>query len=92
MGNYLKENRLDQPGMEEQALFRNPRGEQLTRQGIAYILRKYTETFQLEEMSPHRVRHSKVMHLTEADVNPFFIRDFLGHVDIKTTGVYAKTS
>lgn len=32
------------------------------------------------------------MHLTEADVNPFFIRDFLGHADSKTTGVYAKAS
>ena len=78
--------------MEEQPLFRNPRGEKLTRQGIAYILKKYTEECQLEEISPHRVRHSKAMHLTEADVNPFFIRDFLGHSDIKTTGVYAKAS
>lgn len=90
--NYLKENGLDRPGVEEQPLFRNPRGEKLTRQGIAYILKKYTEECQLEEMSPHRVRHSKAMHLTEADVNPFFIRDFLGHSDIKTTGVYAKAS
>ncbi len=90
--NYLKENGLDRPGMEEQPLFRNPRGEKLTRQGIAYILKKYTEECQLEEISPHRVRHSKAMHLTEADVNPFFIRDFLGHSDIKTTGVYAKAS
>lgn len=89
---YLKENGLDRPGMEEQPLFRNSRGEKLTRQGIAYILKKYTEECQLEEMSPHRVRHSKAMHLTEADVNPFFIRDFLGHSDVKTTGVYAKAS
>lgn len=92
MENYLKENGLDRPGMEEQPLFRNPRGEKLTRQGIAYILKKYTEECQLKEMSPHRVRHTKAMHLTEADVNPFFIRDFLGHADIKTTGVYAKAS
>lgn len=46
----------------------------------------------MEEISPHRLRHTKAMHLTEADVNPFFIRDFLGHADIKTTGVYAKSS
>ena len=32
------------------------------------------------------------MHLTEADANPFFIRDFLRHADIKTTGIYAKAS
>ena len=92
IGNYLKENRLEQPGMEEHPLFCNSRGEQLSRQGITYILKKYTDACRLEEISPHQLRHSKAMHLTEADVNPFFIRDFLGHADIKTTGVYAKTS
>ena len=32
------------------------------------------------------------MHLTEADINPIFIRDFLGHADLKVTEVYSKTS
>ena len=40
---------------------------------------------------PH-FRHTKAMHLTEADVNPIFIRDFLGHADLKVTEVYSKTS
>ena len=57
MKNYLKETGLDRPGMEEQPLFRNPRGEKLTRQGIAYILGKYTEACHLAEMSPHQVRN-----------------------------------
>lgn len=92
LGSYLKENKLERPGMEEHPLFCNSRGEQLSRQGITYILKKYTEACRLKEISPHQLRHSKAMHLTEADVNPFFIRDFLGHADIKTTGVYAKTS
>lgn len=89
---YMEENGLNQPGKEEQPLFSNARGEKLTRQGIAYILKKYTDECHLAEISPHRLRHTKAMHLTEADVNPFFIRDFLGHADIKTTGVYAKSS
>lgn len=92
MKSYMEENGLSQPGKEEQPLFSNARGEKLTRQGISYILKKYTDECRLAEISPHRVRHTKAMHLTEADVNPFFIRDFLGHVDIKTTGIYAKTS
>jgi hypothetical protein len=25
------------------------------------------------------------MHLTEADINPVYIRDFLGHTDLKVT-------
>ena len=32
------------------------------------------------------------MHLTEADVNPVYIRDFLGHTDLKVTQIYSKTS
>lgn len=89
---YMEENGLNQPGKEEQPLFSNARGEKLTRQGISYILKKYTDECHLAEISPHRLRHTKAMHLTEADINPFFIRDFLGHADIKTTGVYAKSS
>ena len=35
-------------------------------------------------------RHSKAMHLLQANVNLIYIRDFLGHVDIQTTEIYAK--
>jgi hypothetical protein len=30
------------------------------------------------------------MHLLQAGVNMIYIRDFLGHVDIKTTEIYAR--
>ena len=39
--------------------------------------------------APH-FRHSKAMHLLRAGVNLIYIRDFLGHEDIKTTEIYAK--
>lgn len=45
-----------------------------------------------EHVSPHVLRHSKAMHLLQAGVNLIYIRDFLGHVDIKTTEVYARTN
>ena len=32
------------------------------------------------------------MHLLESGVNYIYIRDFLGHSDIKTTEIYAKIS
>jgi integrase/recombinase XerD len=38
------------------------------------------------------IRHSKAMHLTEADINPVYICDFLGHTDLKVTQIYSKTS
>lgn len=57
-----------------------------------HILKKYAVACEIEEISPHKIRHTKAMHLTEADVNPIFIRDFLGHTDLKVTEVYSKTS
>ena len=36
------------------------------------------------------IRRPKAMHLLRAGVNMIYIRDFLGHVDITTTEVYAR--
>ncbi|MDU2663278.1 MAG: tyrosine-type recombinase/integrase [Clostridioides difficile] len=46
----------------------------------------------IEHATPHTMRHSKAMHLTESDINPVYIRDFFGHTDLKVTQIYAKTS
>jgi integrase/recombinase XerD len=89
---YLHEQRLDNPSGYEHPLFFNAQKKKLTRQGIAYILKKYADACGITEISPHRLRHTKAMHLTEGDVNPVFIRDFLGHTDLKVTEVYSKTS
>jgi site-specific recombinase XerD len=89
---YLHEQRLDSPSSYEHPLFFNAQKKKLTRQGIAYILKKYADACGITEISPHRLRHTKAMHLTEADINPIFIRDFLGHTDLKVTEVYSKTS
>jgi site-specific recombinase XerD len=43
-----------------------------------------------EKVNVHMFRHSKAMHLLQAGVNLIYIRDFLGHVDIKATEIYAK--
>jgi len=89
---YLKEQRLEKPSGYEHPLFFNSRKEKLTRQGIAYILKKYADDCGIKKISPHQLRHAKSMHLTEADVNPIFIRDFLGHTDLKVTEIYSKAS
>lgn len=41
-------------------------------------------------VTPHVMRHTKAMHLLRADVDLHYIRDFLGHIDISTTEIYAK--
>lgn len=90
--NYITCYGLDAPGTADMPLFFNHREEKLTRQGITYIVQKYAEDAGIEKITPHILRHSKAMHLTEADINPVYIRDFLGHTDLKVTQIYSKTS
>ena len=75
-------------------LFFNKKGEALSRYGITYILKKYVSKAESDgsarKISPHGLRHTKAMHLLRAGVNMIYIRDFLGHVDISTTEVYAR--
>lgn len=75
-------------------LFFNQKGQALSRYGITYILKKYVSQAELDsdtrKISPHVLRHTKAMHLLRAGVNMIYIRDFLGHVDISTTEIYAR--
>jgi integrase len=43
-----------------------------------------------EKLSLHCFRHSKAIHLLQSGINLVYIRDFLGHVDIRTTEIYAR--
>lgn len=91
LSSYMSERRLFGKDMFNHPLFYNCHGNKLTRQGIAYIINKYTGSLEQEKpVSAHWLRHSKVMHLTQADVNPIYIRDILGHVDLQTTAIYSK--
>jgi site-specific recombinase XerD len=92
LGQYLREQRLDNPPCYEHPLFFNTQRKKLTRQGIAHVLKKYADGRGILDISPHRIRHAKAMRLAEADINPIFIRDFLGRTDLKAAEVYSKTS
>lgn len=78
-------------------LFSNRCGQKLTRKGVSHILNKYfiiakqqNPGLYPEKLTPHCFRHSKSMHLLQSGVNLIYIRDLLGHVDIKTTEIYAR--
>lgn len=75
-------------------LFFNKKRQALSRYGVTYILKKYASQAELDDnvkkISPHVLRHTKAMHLLRAGVNMIYIRDFLGHVDISTTEIYAR--
>ena len=93
---YFSENGLSSPEKADQPLFTNHQRGKLTRAGVAYILKKYFDAARQtnpdlpKKISPHILRHSKAMHLLQAGVNLIYIRDFLGHVHVETTEIYAK--
>jgi len=98
MVQYLKENNLwETPEKLDFPLFFNSRKERLTRAGVTYIIKKHVEIAKksskimfLEKLSPHVFRHTKAMHMLQANINLIYIRDFLGHVNVTTTEIYAR--
>jgi site-specific recombinase XerD len=93
---YMKDYGLEQVSGTH-PLFCNRSGVKFTRAGIAYTLKKYADMARKKSpnlipvtVTPHCIRHSKAMHLLQADVNLIYIRDLLGHSDVKTTEIYAR--
>lgn len=77
-------------------LFRNHRGDPLTRFGVRYILRKYARvaassvtTLATKRIHPHVVRHTTAVHLLQAGVDMITISHWLGHANVETTNRYA---
>ena len=93
---YFQEHCLDKDWKRDYPLFINKQLNKLTKEGIAYIISQYVESARRmsacmpEKVTPHMFRHSKAMHLLQAGVSLIYIRDLLGHEDIKTTEIYAK--
>lgn len=93
---YMEENNLTEEYRLKHPLFRNSRGEKLTRSGVTYILKTFASMARAvnpdlipESVSCHSLRHSKAIHLLQAGVNLVYIRDILGTA-IKTTDIYAR--
>ena len=80
-------------------IFVNARGQPLSRDGVAYILDKYTELAAAElprlgqvRVTPHVLRHSCAVALLQAGLDVTVIRDYLGHVSVTTTSRYISTN
>jgi integrase/recombinase XerD len=80
-------------------MFCNLAGGCLTRDGVAYILQKYTDLaarsdpkFKRRQVTPHMLRHSCAVALLQSGVDITVIRDYLGHASISTTSRYVSTN
>ena len=74
---------------DEVALFLNPRGDRLTRQGFWQKLKEYARTAGLgTQVSPHTLRHSFATHMLSGGADLRAVQELLGHANISTTQVY----
>lgn len=74
---------------DEVALFLNPRGERLTRQGFWQKLKEYAKAAGLDtQISPHTLRHSFATHMLSGGADLRVVQELLGHANIATTQVY----
>ncbi|MBU2535969.1 MAG: site-specific tyrosine recombinase XerD [Chloroflexota bacterium] len=71
------------------ALFLNPRGDRLTRQGFWQKLKEYAKSAGLDaRISPHTLRHSFATHMLSGGADLRAVQELLGHANISTTQVY----
>ena len=96
---YLERNLLLEKSRRSLPLFPNPQGNRMTRMAVLNIVKKHVDqarkinpTLIPDDIGCHSFRHSKAMHMLEADIHLVFIRDFLGHSSVETTEIYARAN
>ncbi|MBM4464850.1 MAG: site-specific tyrosine recombinase XerD [Chloroflexi bacterium] len=92
---YLRKGRLELlKDPDEKALFLNPRGKRLTRQGLWLIIKHYVERAGLDpDITPHTLRHSFATHMLESkEATLVDVQQFLGHANISTTQIYTRVT
>ena len=88
-------------GNKDDYLFINKYNDKYSLKGVQYILKKYFEKAKnncndltMFRIKPHchMMRHSKGVHLVDANVPLTVIKELFGHKSIQTTEIYARIS
>ncbi len=70
-------------------LFLNSKGEQLTDRGVRYLLDKIISKTTIEKkISPHMLRHSFATHLLNEGCDILTVQELLGHESLSATAIY----
>jgi integrase/recombinase XerD len=87
---YLEKGRTALKAPEDSGpLFVNPRGRQMTRQGVWLIIRNCAKRAGLEgEITPHSLRHTFAVHRLAQGERIEDLQRLLGHAHLSTTLVY----
>ncbi|MGY6647416.1 site-specific tyrosine recombinase XerD [Wenyingzhuangia sp. IMCC45574] len=91
ISNYIHQQRVLTPPKKgnEDIVFLNRRGNQLTRVMIFTIIKKLVESTNIKKtISPHTFRHSFASHLLKGGADLTVIQALLGHESITTTEIY----
>ena len=85
---HVRRHQVIKPG-NEQIVFLNRRGAQLTRVMIFTIIKDLANSIGLtKSISPHTFRHSFATHMIEGGANLRAVQEMLGHESITTTEIY----
>lgn len=90
--NYIEEGRpFLVKDKDENAMFLNHRGQQLTRQGLWLIIKAYAKEADLSvAVTPHTLRHSFAAHKLNSGSDLQEVQKLLGHANISTTQIYTQ--
>ncbi len=89
LNRYLQDGYLLLNKKQEDYLFLNQHGEQLTERGVRYILNQLIQKTGIHKnISPHMIRHSFATHLLNAGCDLLTVQKLLGHESIKATQIY----
>lgn len=87
------------PTGPDEAVFRNRYGNPLGASGVRFRLKRYVQAatekaprLADKRVSPHTLRHTAAVHLIASGVDATIVQNWMGHVSLDTTNIYAQAN
>jgi integrase/recombinase XerD len=90
INDYLTRNRnsLANSKKPTNALILNSKGGRLTSQSIWEVVNRVSIQNEVEDLTPHSLRHAFATHLLEGGADVRVVQELLGHSSVNTTQIY----